>query len=68
MKTKEEVFLIFQAFQTMIQNQFSAKIQVLRSDNGREFVNQRFKAFFQQQGLLHETSCAQTPQQNGVAE
>ena len=68
MKTKEEVFPIFQAFHTMIQNQFSAKIQVLRSDNGGEFVNQRFKAFFQQQGLLHETSCAQTPQQNGVAE
>ena len=48
MKTKEEVFPIFQAFHTMIQNQFSAKIQVLRSDNGGEFVNQRFKAFFQQ--------------------
>jgi hypothetical protein len=39
-KTKKEVFPIFQAFHTMIQNQFSAKIQVLRSDNRGEFVNQ----------------------------
>jgi len=68
MKTKEEVFLIFQAFHTMIQNQFSAKIRVLRSDSRGEFINHQFKAFFQQQGLLYETSCAQTPQQNGVAE
>lgn len=34
MKTKDEVFSIFQAFHTMVQTQFSAKLQVLRSDNG----------------------------------
>jgi len=44
MKTKEEVFLIFQAFHTMTWNQFSAKIQVLGqimegslSTNGSKF-------------------------------
>ena len=41
---------------------------MLRSDNGGEFTNRRFQAYFQQHGLLHETSCSQTPQQNGVAE
>ncbi|RVW18851.1 Retrovirus-related Pol polyprotein from transposon RE1 [Vitis vinifera] len=30
--------------------------------------NKLMSAYFQQHGLLHETSCSQTPQQNGVAE
>lgn len=58
MKTKDEVFQIFQNFHAMVQNQFSAKIHVLRSDNGGEFVNHRFKAYFRQHGLFHETSCS----------
>ncbi|KAL2479639.1 Integrase catalytic domain-containing protein [Abeliophyllum distichum] len=48
--------------------QFSSKIKILRSDNGGEFINHRFQAYFQQHGHLHETSCSQTPQQNGVDE
>jgi IS30 family transposase len=31
-------------------------------------VNQPFQAYFQSHGLFHETSCSQTPQQNGIAE
>ena len=68
LKTKDEVFTIFQAFHAMVQTQFSSKIKILRSDNGGEFTNRRFQAYFPQHGLLHETSCSQTPQQNGVAE
>jgi transposase InsO family protein len=52
----------------MVQIQFSFKIKILRSDNGCKFINQRFQAYFQQHNLLHETSCSQTPQQNGVTE
>jgi hypothetical protein len=52
----------------MVRTQFFAKIQILRSDNGGEYVNHQFRAYFQSQGLIHETSCPQTPQQNGVAE
>uniref|UniRef100_A0A2N9EIQ9 Integrase catalytic domain-containing protein n=1 Tax=Fagus sylvatica TaxID=28930 RepID=A0A2N9EIQ9_FAGSY len=68
LKTKDEVSTVFQAFHAMVQTQFSSKIQILRSDNGGEYINQRLQAYFQQHGLLHETSCSQTPQQNGVAE
>ncbi|KAL6337829.1 hypothetical protein AAG906_002294 [Vitis piasezkii] len=45
-----------------------AKIQVIRSDNGGEYVNKKFQDYFATHGLLHKTSCAQTPQQNGIAE
>jgi hypothetical protein len=68
LKHKDEVFSVFKSFHIMVQTQFSAKIQVLRSNNGGEYVNQQFQTYFQNHGLLHETSCAQTPQQNGLAE
>ncbi|KAL6319103.1 hypothetical protein AAG906_001576 [Vitis piasezkii] len=57
-----EVFVVFQSFHTMVQTQFSAKIKILRSDNGGEYT------YFNSHGILHETSCSQTPQQNGTAE
>ncbi|KAI5313775.1 hypothetical protein L3X38_042951 [Prunus dulcis] len=51
-----------------MKTQFNAQIQILRSDNGGEFVNHDFQTYFQQHGIIHETTCPQTPQQNGVAE
>lgn len=68
LKHKDEAFGVFHAFHAMIKNQFSSKVRVLKSDNGGEYVNQDFQAYFQLNGLLHETSCAQNPQQNGVVE
>ena len=56
-KHKIEVFKIFQVFHRIVQTQFSAKIQVLRSYNGGEYVNQEFRHYFQEYGLQHETSC-----------
>jgi hypothetical protein len=68
LKNKYEVLSVFKSFHTMVQHQFSTKVKILRSDNGGEFVNRHFRAYFQNPGLIHETSYPQTPQQNGVAE
>ncbi|CAL9025927.1 unnamed protein product [Prunus brigantina] len=51
-----------------MKTQFNAQIQILRSDNGGEFINHDFQTYFQQHGIIHETTCPQTPEQNGVAE
>lgn len=59
LKYKDEVFKVFQSFHAMIQTQFSAPIRVLRSNNGGEYVNHHFRSYFQQHGLIHETSCPQ---------
>ena len=40
----------------------------MRSDNGGEYVNNDFSHYLTNHGILHETTCPQTPQQNGVAE
>ncbi|GJV03139.1 ribonuclease H-like domain-containing protein [Tanacetum coccineum] len=44
------------------------KIKIFRSDNGTEFVNQTMNKFCDDKGIIHQTSCAYTPQQNGIAE
>ena len=68
LKHKDEVLGVFKSFHAMVQTQFSAKVQVLRSDSGGEYVNHQFREYFQQHGIIHETSCPQTPQQNGIVE
>ena len=68
MKHKDEVLHVFQSFHVMIQTQFSSKLRVLRFDNGGEYVNQHFHTYFEHHGLVHETSCPQTPQQNDITE
>jgi hypothetical protein len=41
---------------------------MIRMNNGAEYVNKEFGAFLSVQGILHQTSCLDTPPQNGVAE
>ena len=68
MKNRSELFSIFQSFFNEIKTQFGVSIRTLRSDNGREYLSSPFKQFMASHGILHQTSCAYTPQQNGVAE
>ncbi|GKB84192.1 putative RNA-directed DNA polymerase [Tanacetum coccineum] len=67
-KTKNEVFDVFVSFINLINNQFKIKIKMVRSDNGTEFVNHKMNNLFSDLGIIHQTSCAHTPQQNGIAE
>ena len=68
MKNRAELFSIFQKFYAEIQTQFNVSIRVLRSDNAREYFSTPFTSFMSQHGILHQSSCAHTSQQNGVAE
>ena len=68
LKKKAEVDVVFEVFKNMIENQFQQKIEVLRSDNGTEYYNEVLGSLFKKQGILHQSSCAGTPQQNGIAE
>jgi len=52
----------------MIATQYHSTIQVLRSDNDMEFINQELKQYLVDHGIAHQTTCPYTPQQNGVAE
>lgn len=52
-------------FHKMVLTQYSTRIKILRSDNGTEFL---LSDFYSREGIIHQTSCPYTPQQNGVVE
>nr|KAJ0189315.1 hypothetical protein LSAT_V11C800419360 [Lactuca sativa] len=68
LKTKEEVFGCVSVFLNILLNQFEVKVKTVRSDNGTEFLNHKMKQLFESKGILHQTSCVHTPQQNGIVE
>jgi hypothetical protein len=68
LKGKYDVCQAVKDFCTMVQNQYQTNIQVFRSDNGKEYFNTNLGDFFLQNGIIHQSSCPNTPQQNGVAE
>lgn len=67
LKEKSEVGENFQYFKNMIQTQFQEKLQVLRIDNGR-FFHSNLGSYLSEHGIIHQSSCVDTPQQNGMAE
>lgn len=68
LKDKSDAAQTFKNFHSMIQTQFQAKIQILHTDNGREFFNTSLSQFLSHHGIIHQSSCVYTPQQNGVSE
>ena len=66
LRSKAEVFSVFQRFVSFLKTQFSTHIKILRS--GGEYMSNTFQSFLQNEGILSQRSCPSTPQQNGVAE
>ena len=68
MKSLFEQFSYFSTFCAEIQTQFHVSVQTLRSDNAKEYLSERFQSFMLENEILHQTSCVDTPSQNGVVE
>ena len=68
MKSRSELFSNFSVFCADIQTQFHVFVQTLRSDNASEYLSEPFQSFMLQNGILHQTSCVDTPSQNRVVE
>ena len=43
-------------------------VKIIRSDNGNEFTFGAMRLFYKERGIIHQTSCIDTPQQNGRVE
>ena len=52
----------------MIKTQFQTRIQVLRIDNGKEYFSLNLNNYLLSEGIIHQSSCVNTPLQNGVSE
>jgi hypothetical protein len=52
-------------FIKMIEVQHNSHVKTVRSDNGIEFL---MPQFYSSKGIIHQTSCVETPEQNGRVE
>lgn len=68
MKTKDEVVEKFRNFLKLAEKQHGNKVKIVRSDNGTEFINERMKKLFGENGITHQRTVPYTPEQNGCAE
>ncbi|WVZ05968.1 hypothetical protein V8G54_019314 [Vigna mungo] len=68
LKHKSEVFEAFKIWKAMVENETGLKIKKLRSDNGGEYVDTRFKKFYYEHGMRMERTVPGMPQHNGVVE
>lgn len=59
---------IIKEYISLIQNQIKVTVKVLRTENGSEFVNKSLHTYLTDLGIIHQTSCMYTPQQNGLVE
>ncbi|KAL9996374.1 putative RNA-directed DNA polymerase [Helianthus debilis subsp. tardiflorus] len=68
LKRKDEASTCLVFFHKMIQIQFGKNIKRIRCDNGGEFTSNRMLDFYTKEGIVFETTCPHTSQQNGVVE
>nr|GEU32578.1 integrase, catalytic region, zinc finger, CCHC-type, peptidase aspartic, catalytic [Tanacetum cinerariifolium] len=68
LRTKDEAPDMIINFINQIQQNMQAQVLKFWSDNGTEFKNKKLRMFYEKLGVIHHTSIARTPQQNGVVE
>ena len=52
----------------MIHNQFRKKVRLIRTDNAKEYFCGEVNTYLEENGIIHQSSCVNTSQQNGLAE
>ncbi|CAI7760569.1 unnamed protein product [Closterium sp. NIES-54] len=67
-KTKDEVAKVFKCWICYAEREARAKVKILRSDRGGEYMGKDLESFLEDKGITHQLSVAYTPQQNGAAE
>ncbi|GJY96448.1 retrovirus-related pol polyprotein from transposon TNT 1-94, partial [Tanacetum coccineum] len=68
LRTKDEAPDLIIDFINHVQRNLKAQILAIRTDNGTESKNEKLEAFYAKLGIVHKTSIAHMPQQNGVVE
>ena len=68
MKAKSETEECFKEYVEKMFTETRLCPRILRSENGGEYKSNSFQKWLATKGILHQTSAAHTPQQNGVAE
>jgi len=67
-ENKSKTFDAFINWYNQIKNIFNKNIKYIKTDNGTEFFNNRFREFYDKTGIVHESTIPYNPQQNGRVE
>ena len=65
---RHEALDCFKRYITLVENQLNTKIKSLRTDRGREYLSDLFKAYCNENCIARQLTIPYTPQQNGVVE
>nr|GEZ22010.1 retrovirus-related Pol polyprotein from transposon TNT 1-94 [Tanacetum cinerariifolium] len=68
LRSKDETPKVLIDFLRLVQRGLHAQVRIVRTDKGTEFLNNTLHTHFASEGILHQTSVARTPKQNGVVE
>ncbi|KPJ16606.1 Retrovirus-related Pol polyprotein from transposon TNT 1-94 [Papilio machaon] len=68
LKNKSEAIEKIKEFKVFAERQTEKKLKSIRTDNGKEYVNNDMKSFTKKYGIVHQLTVEYTPEQNGVAE
>ena len=68
LRAKSEVPTIIIQFIDLIFNQFDKRLRIFRSDNDKEYFSSEVNSYIENHVIIHESSCVNTPQQNGLVE
>lgn len=52
----------------MVKTQFGKKIKIVRTDNAKKLSQGDTLDYYRSKGIVHQSSCAENPQQNRVVE
>lgn len=66
MRSKTDSPDLVRNFLNLVDTQFPAVVRTIRSDNGIELFNSLTNSPFATKGILYQSSCVGTPQQNGM--
>nr|GEW18301.1 LTR retrotransposon like protein [Tanacetum cinerariifolium] len=65
---KSDAFEVIKVFFKFLELQFDTKVKCIRSDNALKFVKGPCVVYLANQGIEHQTTCVDRPQQNGMVE
>ena len=68
LKNKDNVFEKCKTWKTLVETQTNRKVRRLRTDDGLEFFNKRFKNFYAEHRIVRHKTVRHTPKQNGLVE
>nr|GEZ00892.1 retrovirus-related Pol polyprotein from transposon TNT 1-94 [Tanacetum cinerariifolium] len=66
LRSKDEIPEVLIDFLRLVQRGLLAQVRIVRTDKGMKFLNKTLHAYFASEGILHQMSVAQTPEQNSV--